>query len=36
MPFVIAEDHRPGRGLEAADIAARFRPAPVQASLFSG
>ncbi|VTU17551.1 putative DNA modification/repair radical SAM protein [Variovorax sp. PBS-H4] len=36
MPFVITEDHRPGRGLDAADIAARFTPAPVQASLFSG
>jgi predicted DNA-binding helix-hairpin-helix protein len=36
MLFVITDDHRPGRSLEAADIAARFRPAPVQASLFSG
>lgn len=36
MSFVITEDHRPGRRLEAADIAARFKPAPVQASLFSG
>ncbi|OUM01468.1 putative DNA modification/repair radical SAM protein [Variovorax sp. JS1663] len=36
MPFVITADHRPGRALEAADFAERFRPAPVQASLFSG
>ena len=36
MSFVITADHRPGRRLEAADIAARFKPAPVQASLFSG
>lgn len=36
MLFVVTEDHRPGRPLDAADIAARFKPAPVQASLFSG
>jgi predicted DNA-binding helix-hairpin-helix protein len=35
MPFVLLADHRPGRSLEAADLAARFKPAPVQASLFA-
>jgi putative DNA modification/repair radical SAM protein len=36
MPFVVLADHRPGRALEAADFAQRFRAAaPVQASLFS-
>ena len=35
MAFVQLADHRPGRALEAADFAAQFRPAPVQASLFS-
>jgi putative DNA modification/repair radical SAM protein len=35
MPFVVVADHRPGRSLEAGDFAARFAPAPVQASLFS-
>ncbi|WP_077002442.1 putative DNA modification/repair radical SAM protein [Variovorax sp. KK3] len=35
LPFVMTADHRPGRALEAADFAARFQPAPVQASLFS-
>ena len=34
MPFVLTADHRPGRALEAADFAAQFRPAPVQAALF--
>lgn len=36
MPFVLLADHRPGRALEAEDFASRFKPAPVQASLFSG
>ena len=35
MPFVLLADHRPGRALEAADLAARLKPAPVQASLFA-
>jgi len=35
MAFVQLADHRPGRALDAADMAAQFRPAPVQASLFS-
>jgi putative DNA modification/repair radical SAM protein len=35
MAFVQVADHRPGRALEAADLAARLAPAPVQASLFS-
>jgi len=35
MPFVVVADHRPGRALDASDFAARFAPAPVQASLFS-
>ena len=35
MPFVQLADHRPGRALEAEDLAAQLRPAPVQASLFS-
>ncbi len=35
MPFVQLPDHRPGAALDAADLAARLRPAPVQASLFS-
>lgn len=35
LPFVQLVDHRPGRALDAADLASRFRPAPVQASLFS-
>jgi len=35
MPFVLLADHRPGRALDAADFAAQFRRAPVQASLFS-
>ncbi|TPG24979.1 putative DNA modification/repair radical SAM protein [Variovorax guangxiensis] len=35
MPFVVVADHRPGRALDAGDFAARFAPAPVQASLFS-
>ena len=36
MMFVLTDDHRPGRALDAIDLAARFRPPPVQASLFSG
>ncbi|GAA4342931.1 putative DNA modification/repair radical SAM protein [Variovorax defluvii] len=36
MHFVVTADHRPGRSFEAADFGAHFRPAPVQASLFSG
>lgn len=35
LPFVQLVDHRPGRALDAADLASRFRAAPVQASLFS-
>ena len=35
MAFVQVADHRPGRALEAADLAARLVPVPVQASLFS-
>ncbi|MEJ7687998.1 MAG: putative DNA modification/repair radical SAM protein [Variovorax sp.] len=35
LPFVLVADHRPGKSLDAADLATRFRPAPVQASLFS-
>ncbi|MET0542139.1 MAG: putative DNA modification/repair radical SAM protein [Variovorax sp.] len=35
LPFVLLADHRPGRALEADDLAARCRPAPVQASLFT-
>ncbi|MGJ7492671.1 putative DNA modification/repair radical SAM protein [Variovorax sp. ZT4R33] len=35
LPFVQLVDHRPGRSLDAADLASRFKPAPVQASLFS-
>ncbi|CAN5294822.1 putative DNA modification/repair radical SAM protein [soil metagenome] len=35
MPFIQLPDHRPGAALDAADLAARLRPAPVQASLFS-
>ena len=35
MAFVEVADHRPGRALEAADLAARLKPVPVQASLFS-
>ena len=34
MPFVLVGGHRPGRALDAEDLAARLRPAPVQASLF--
>jgi hypothetical protein len=32
---VLLADHRPGPALEAGDLAARLKPAPVQASLFS-
>jgi predicted DNA-binding helix-hairpin-helix protein len=35
LPFVLLADHRPGRALEAGDLAARMKSAPVQASLFS-
>ncbi len=35
LPFVLVADHRPGKSLDAVDFAARFGPAPVQASLFS-
>lgn len=35
LPFVQLVDHRPGRALDAVDLASRFRAAPVQASLFS-
>ncbi|MDP9899720.1 putative DNA modification/repair radical SAM protein [Variovorax ginsengisoli] len=35
LAFVQLADHRPGRGLDAVNLAAQFKPAPVQASLFS-
>ena len=35
LPFVLLADHRPGRALEAGDLAVRLKPGPVQASLFS-
>ena len=35
MPFVLTVDHKPGRALDAADLAAYLKPQPVQASLFS-
>ena len=35
MPFVIVADYRPGGAAEAADLAARLRPAPVQQALFA-
>jgi len=35
LPFVLLADHRPGRALDAGDLAARLKPGPVQASLFS-
>jgi putative DNA modification/repair radical SAM protein len=35
LPFVVLADHRPGRALEAGDLAPRLRPAPRQASLFA-
>jgi len=34
LAFVEAADHRPGRALEAADLAARLAPPPVQRGLF--
>ena len=34
LPFVEAADHRPGRALDAADLAARLAPPPVQRALF--
>ena len=34
LPFVEAADYRPGRALEAADLAAHLAPPPVQRSLF--
>ena len=34
LPFVTLADHRPSRALDAADLAARLRPPPAQASLF--
>jgi putative DNA modification/repair radical SAM protein len=34
MPFVQLPDHKPGRQLEAADLAARLRPEPLQQDLF--
>ena len=34
LPFVEAADYRPGRALEAADLAAQLAPPPVQRSLF--
>ena len=34
MPFVLLPDHHPGAALDAAGLAARFMPRPVQAGLF--
>ena len=34
LPFVEAADYRPGRALDAADLAARLAPPPAQRSLF--
>jgi putative DNA modification/repair radical SAM protein len=34
MPFVLLADHHPGATLDAASLAARMRPAPVQQGLF--
>ena len=34
LPFVEAADYRPGRALDAADLAAQLTPPPVQRSLF--
>ncbi|MFY3382719.1 putative DNA modification/repair radical SAM protein [Paracidovorax sp. MALMAid1276] len=34
LPFVEAADYRPGRALEATDLAAQLAPPPVQRSLF--
>lgn len=34
LPFVEAADYRPGRMLDAADLAARLAPPPAQRSLF--
>lgn len=34
LPFVEAADYRPGRALDAADLAAQLAPPPVQRSLF--
>lgn len=34
LPFVEVADHRPGRALEAADLAARLAPPPRQRGLF--
>ena len=34
LPFVGAADYRPGRALDAADLAAQLAPPPVQRSLF--
>jgi predicted DNA-binding helix-hairpin-helix protein len=35
FPFVVVADHRPGRALDAADLARRLAPAPQQGSLFA-
>ncbi|WP_406626156.1 putative DNA modification/repair radical SAM protein [Acidovorax sp. SDU_ACID1] len=35
LPFVEAADHRPGRALDAADLAARLASPPAQLPLFS-
>ena len=34
LPFVLLADHQPGATLDAANLAARLRPAPEQADLF--
>jgi putative DNA modification/repair radical SAM protein len=35
LPFVVVADHRPGRALDAADLARHVTPAPRQGSLFA-
>lgn len=34
LPFVLVADHQPGSALDAVNLAARLRPAPVQPGLF--
>ena len=35
LPFVVVEDHRPGRALDASDLRRRLAPPPRQGSLFA-
>ena len=35
LPFVVVADHRPGRELDAAHLARRLAPPPLQGSLFA-